>query len=393
MPAMVTGDAASARAPASADPISRFRIPRGRYTGCRRRRAANAWRGAGGRSRAAGRAGRALVGAHVVPAALRAREIVAIDRHFAQALAAVDGRRPRREVVVVSGRVDERRFADAQVRRRLRLGGERRHREQVPHVEGGLGRGRGEERARHVAADGAVPDAQVLDVVLVAERGGDVVDDGVLHQHPRPVVGAAQPEGDLRVEHGHAVHGGVDVLLEVEGRHVADEPVAEPGCDRVADRDPRAHVGGRGLRVHGVLAGNGTRGEAVLGRRQRRQPDLRALDRHPIPAGLGAARIHLQPVAREGVDLGGANRQVAHGAGHDAMRIGAASGGVERVVQQRAVDEHAFGRGHVDRGPCCCGGPRCCAARGSRRCSSPAPYRRRHTGRRAPGRPPPGRGG
>ena len=67
------------------------------------------------------------------------------------------------------------------------------------------------------------------------------------------------------------------------------------------------------------------------------------------PARRRAARIDLHAIAGEGVDLGVADRQVADGPGDDAVRIRAAVGGIQRVMNQALLDQDAVGaRGDVD---------------------------------------------
>ena len=163
-------------------------------------------------------------------------------------------------------RVDKGVLSHGEIRSVGRFDRPRSEHEQVAHVEPSAGRGRRLKRSPYAAANRAVVDIQLLDVVLVAIGRQHVIHDRVFHGDPRSRgagAPAAQPKRDLRVEHGNAIERRFDVFLQVERRHVADEPVAESRRRDVANREGGAAKGAAGLGIDGVLA------------RQRRPPRIR----------------------------------------------------------------------------------------------------------------------
>ena len=75
-----------------------------------------------------------------------------------------------------------------------------------------------------------IPYAQPLDVVLVSNPYGHVVDHDVLNSHPGAAglgIGSANTKRNLRIPDRDTVDDGVDVLLQIERRLNADEPASE----------------------------------------------------------------------------------------------------------------------------------------------------------------------
>ena len=110
-----------------------------------------------------------------------------------------------------------------------------------------------------------------------------------------------------------------------------------------------------------------------------------ALDGDAVPARGRGSELHAVP--REGVNLGVANGEVAHGVRDNAVCIGPPAGGVQRMVDETAVDEDPRGGPDIDEVVGGAGVPRCSATERSARCWRPGPHRRAHTARRGPGPP------
>ena len=216
-----------------------------------------------------------FIGADIVTDAHRSPDAIPVGGHAGNRRPGVDRRSGRSEAVIVLRGIHERQRADCQVRSVRRFNRTRTEDQQIAYIEAGACRGRRLEGTHNPLANGAVPDMQALDVVFVAIGRQHVVDDRVLQGHPGSRSrgsAAAQPERDFRIEDGDAVEGRVDVLLEIERGHVADQAVAEAPRRRISNRQRCARETGVGFRVDGVLAGDRAGRESVFRSRERRQP-------------------------------------------------------------------------------------------------------------------------
>ena len=161
----------------------------------------------------------------------------------------------------------------------------------------------------------------------------------------RAAVFAAAPthaEADLVVAEEAALDQDLDVVLQVEGRHVADRPGLVPAVEQaVADRQPAAWVRDPLLGVDGILAGPLALLESRRVLRQRSRPQRAALDEHVIPGA--SARVELDRVPRGQPDVAIADRQVRRPTGDAVCVLLLGIGAGEGVVDLAGVDDDVAG--------------------------------------------------
>src|SRR5262249_55878803 len=146
-----------------------------------------------------------------------------------------------------------------------------------------------------VHADSQPPDLQIANPVFGANGDAGVVDGAVLNRDLRSsqfTVPSPQAEADLVVLKHAVFHADLDVVLQVQGRHVADLVGLVPAREQaIANDQPAPRVGGRLLGIDRVLSRPLAALESARISGERRRPQAAVFDRYVIP--FAAPRIEL----------------------------------------------------------------------------------------------------